>query len=464
MKVVFVYPDFSIGAKGKFYHGIASVSAVLKQKGHETSLIHLKRPTRSHVLTESLKKEAPELIAFSSTTNMFSHVAKHASLLKNHFEVPIICGGIHPTLDPQEALLSPGIDMVCVGEGEEALVELCENLSEGRGIQGVRNIWTREGESFLNSGMRPLIEDLDSLPFPDREIFDYGELEDARLGRVTFMASRGCPYECSYCGNHQLKRLYKGKYVRFRSVDSVVEEARLVLSKQSCKYAVFHDDIFTLNMKWLDEFRVKWKSKVALPFSCNSRVNLLNEDVIRLLKEAGCFEVSMGIESGDEDLRQEVLNRKMSDEDIVRAFELCQRHGIRTISYNMVGLPFENMARVLKTVKLNARLRPDNIQVSIFYPYPHTKLYELSKKSGFLTGKTLNSYFEETILEQPTISREQVGFAFKYFGVLVRLYGSLSQLPSALSALSCKLLDLAVSWRLTSRLLIRSEAKLGGKG
>lgn len=459
MKIVFVYPDFSIGARGKFYHGIASISSVLKQRGYETSLIHLIRPIRSAVLVERMAKESPDLIAFSATTNMFDYMRRYAPDLKNHFEVPTICGGIHATLEPEDVIFSEGIDMVCVGEGEEALAEVCRLLEEGKDTREVRNIWAKSEDSVFRNGMRPLIKDLDSLPLPDREIFKYEELEDARMKRVTFMASRGCPYECSYCSNHQLKRLYKGRYVRFRSVDSVVEEAKEVLVKQPAEYAVFHDDIFTLNMKWLDEFRVKWKNKIGLAFSCNSRVNLLNEDVVRLLKEAGCFEVSMGVESGDEELRQEVLNRKMSDEEIIRAFELCQKHGIKTVSYNMVGLPSEDMAKILKTVKLNAVIKPDNLQVSIFYPYPHTKLYELSKRQGFLTDKKLNSYFEETILEQPSISKEQVAFAFRYFGGLVKIYSFLFSLPKLLSAASCKLLDLVVSWRVTARLFYKSAEK-----
>ncbi len=455
MKLVFIYPDFSIGAKGKFYHGIASISSVLNKEGYTTSLIHLVKSSSTEEVVERLKRETPQLIAFSATTNMFPYVKKYARAIKDHLDVPILCGGIHATLEPESFLDVPEVDFICVGEGEEAIVEFCHRLSDGKDVTSVRNICFKKDSKLICNGLRPLIEDLDSLPFVDRQIFDYADLEDARLGRVVFMASRGCPYDCSFCSNHQLKKVYKGKYVRFRSVSSVVEEAQQVLSQQPAQYAIFHDDIFTLNKKWLDEFRVEWKKKINLPFSCNSRVNLLDEDVARMLKDSGCFEVSMGIESGNPVLRKEVLNRKMSNQDIRKAFSLCHKYRIRTVSYNMVGLPFEDMSSVLETVRLNAEVKPDNLQVSIFYPYPKTRLFELSKEQGFLTDKTSNSYFEETTLKQPTITDEQVGFVFQYFGALVRIYHLLFTLPPALSRLSCAIFKRIVSWRLTAKLLYK---------
>jgi len=434
MRVVFVYPDLSIGSRGKFYHGIAHISAMLKKHGHETSLIHLVSPLSESDYINLISSKSPELIAFSSTTNMFSYVRRYARITRaNYPDIPIICGGIHPTLDPEDAIACEDIDMVCLGEGEEAMVELCDKIGRGEEIDQIQNIWIKMAGKVCKNPLRPVVENLDALPFADRDLFDYESLEDARLKRVVFMASRGCPYKCTFCSNHELKRIYPGRYVRFRSIDNVIAEAEEVVGRYRPEYAVFHDDILTLKKKWLAEFAQKWKKKIGLPFSCNSRVNLLDRETVMLLKEAGCFEVSMGIESGNPLIREQVLNRKMSNQEVINAFDLCHRYGIRTVSYNMVGLPFEDMRKILDTVKLNAEIKPTNLQVSIFYPFPHTKLYDVCVKNGFLSNRSVNSLFEDTVLEQPSITRRQIHFFFKNFARLVRLYSIFAYLPGFFS-------------------------------
>ncbi|HAW60644.1 MAG TPA: hypothetical protein DCW86_04165 [Actinobacteria bacterium] len=454
MRVVFVYPDFGIGSKGKFYNGIAYISAVLKEHGHAVSLIHLTEAIQEGELTHLVLKSSPDLVALSSTTNMFPHVERYARAIKKGLDTPIICGGVHATLDPQSVLECEAIDMACVGEGEEAMAELCERLEKGQEINDVRNIWLRMDGGIARNPLRPLVENLDSLPFPDRDIFDYERLEDARLGRVAFMASRGCPYNCSFCSNHELKKIYPGRYVRFRSVENVIAEAKKVIKEYSPRYAVFHDDILTLNKKWLRTFTAKWAKEVDLPFSCNSRVNLLDEEVVGALKEAGCFEISMGLESGNDFVRGQVLNRKMSNEEIKNAFALCRQYGIKTVSYNMVGLPFESMTKMLDTVKLNAMVKSDNLQVSIFYPFPRTRLYDVCKEKGFLTDRRINSYFEDTVLEQPTLDKNQVRFAFQYFDVLVKIYSICYSLPRFLVKICEKVLDGIFSSRSLATIII----------
>lgn len=461
MRVVFVYPDFGTGSRGKFYHGIAYISAILKEHGHAVSLIHLTEAIPEGELAHLVLKSSSGLVAFSSTTNMFPHVERYARAIKRELDTPIICGGVHATLDPEGVLGSEDIDMVCVGEGEEAMAELCDRLEKGQEINDVRNIWLKMDGGIARNPLRPLVENLDSLPFPDRSIFDYERLEDARLRRVVFMASRGCPYNCSFCSNHELRKIYPGKYVRFRSVESIIAEAKEVVKEHSPRYAVFHDDILTLNKKWLRLFATSWAEEVGLPFSCNSRVNLLDEEVVGALKEAGCFEISMGLESGNDFVRGQVLNRKMSNEEIKNAFALCRQYGIKTVSYNMVGLPFESMVEIMDTVKLNAMVKPDNLQVSIFYPFPRTRLYDVCKENGFLTDRRINSYFEDTVLEQPTIDKSQVRFAFQYFDVLVKMYSICYSLPKFLVKICEKVLDVVFSRKSVATLFGRCAPRKG---
>ncbi|MBI4744261.1 MAG: B12-binding domain-containing radical SAM protein [Actinobacteria bacterium] len=441
MKVALVYPDFSIGSKGKFYHGIAHISAALKKSGHKTFLIHLINEMSESNFVQIINQEKPDLIAFSSTTNMFSYVEKYAGYVKKNFDLPVLCGGIHPTLDPDGSINSEVIDMICIGEGEEAIVELCDRIEKNKDFTDIKNLWVKKDNEIHKNHLRPLKENLDELPFADRDIFDYKNLEDAKLKRTVFMASRGCPYECSFCSNHQLKKIYSGKYVRFRSVNNVLEEVKKIIEIEKPEYVVFHDDILTLNKKWLNEFTARWKEEINLPFSCNSRVDLLDEVSVKMLKEANCFEISMGLESGNDYIREKVLNRRMKREDIINAFRLCQKYGINTVSYNMIGLPFEDMSMILDTIKLNALINPTNLQVSIFYPFPHTRLFDECENNKFLTGKNLNSYFEDTIINQPSITHDQVNFAFWYVRRMLKIYSFNYKLPKIISGITEKILD-----------------------
>jgi anaerobic magnesium-protoporphyrin IX monomethyl ester cyclase len=433
MKVTFVYPDLSLKSQGKFYHGPAFLSAVLKQADHRTSLIHITKPITDEKFLSLISQEKPDLIAFSTTTNMFKAARRYAKLAKNNTEVPIIFGGIHPTIVPEEVISCPEIDMVCVGEGEYALLELCNKMSESKEICSIHNIWVKEDGKIHRNPLRPVIQDLDELPFPDRNIYDYASLEDAKLNRAVFMASRGCPYNCSYCCNHKLKEINSGQYVRFRSVDNIIQEIQLVTREHPVKSVTFHDDILTLKKEWLREFSQEYRQKINLPFICNSRANLLDREIVSLLKSAGCHGINMGIESGNDYIRQKVLNRNITKQQIVRAFGLCKEYNIPVASYNMVGLPFEDLEKIIDTIKLNAQIRPGSMQVSIFFPYPGTKIYEACLKNNFMSDIEVNSYFERTILLQPSISGKKVEFAFRSFKFMVWLYFYLDKLPKGIA-------------------------------
>jgi len=181
MKVTFVYPDLSLASRGKFYHGVAFLSAVLREAGHQTSLIHISKPLVDEEFISTVSSESPDLIAFSTTTNMFRTARRYARLVKKNFQLPIICGGIHPTIVPEEVINCPEIDMVCLGEGEFALLELCNKMNGNEEIYSIQNIWVKEYGKIHRNPVRPLIQDLDELPFPDRTIYDYASLEDAKL-------------------------------------------------------------------------------------------------------------------------------------------------------------------------------------------------------------------------------------------------------------------------------------------
>jgi len=474
LKVTFLYPDFfqydeeRYLPEGRIYLGIAYLSAYLKKEGHRTSLIHLVRPVEREELIQRVREEAPDVIAVSSTTHMFPHVRKWVKWIKEEEDIFTICGGAHPTLDPQSALEEAPLDAVCLGEGEEALAELCAFLEEGRDPSSVASLWVRVGGSIKRNAVRPLIEDLDTLPMPDRSIFDPNLFCEQQHERGTLMASRGCPYSCAYCSNHAQRSIYpnRSKYVRFRSVDNVMKEIRSIIDGDAegrLRYIRFDDDILTLDPEWFKELAGRYREQVALPFICNSRVNLLDEPTVRLFAEAGCSVICMGIESGNERIRKEVLRRHMSDEEIVKTFQLCRHYGIKTVSTNMTSLPEEDLTALLDTIKINARSRPHCMQVSTYHPYPNTRLYSYCEERGYLTGRHVDTIFDgRSALDSPHFEEPAYAFAKSKFYPLAELYSRAYEAGAA-GKLAARALDMLLSgdklpWGLRRRLLDRLTA------
>lgn len=452
MKLTFIFVEITPYRLPHYTYSIGALSAALKEAGHNTTLLHLVKPAKEEEIVRSISEEHPDIIGFTMTTNVFRHVKQIAVWLKKHFDLPIICGGVHPTLVPERVVSEEAIDMVCVGEGDKALVDLCNKMAAGEDITSIPNIWAKKDGELFRNPPRPLVENLDSLPFQDRQLFDYENLAESKNGVARVMASRGCPFNCTYCCNHQIKEVYenKGKYTRFRSVSNVLAEIeQLVKTYPFIEFLVFNDDILPVKIDWLSQFAEEYPKRIGLPFRCNCRPDLISEEVAHILHKAGCAKINLGVESGNEHIRNKVLNRKVTQSQIIDTFALCKKEEITTHAYNMVGLPFESPGSILDTIKLNAQIQPDIIARSIFYPYPKTKLYEICRKNEFLTQRELDTFVEGTILSQPTISGAQVNFAYQFFPVFVRSYKLCRKLPSPLSLLGERMLD----WFFTSKII-----------
>ena len=427
MRILFVYSDISgterYGAK-KFYSGLGSLSAVLKAAGHETSLVYLESEVSREEFLARIREAAPDLVAFSATTHQYPYIERYAGYLKEaRPELVLVCGGTHATLVPQEVAASPSFDVVCVGEGEYPLRDLVERSEGRRDYLDVPNLWVRRGGEVVRNLLRPLIANLDELPYADRELFGYDEMLAANDGWVDTMSGRGCPYSCSYCCNPALRACFKGlgKYVRLRSVGHVMGELRALKARYPVKTVNFQDDVFTLDREWTLEFCRAFGAEFDYPFWINARVErILDEEMVRALAEAGCAGVRIGIENGNEDLRATVLKRKMSNEEIIAAFELLRRYRLKVYTCNMIGIPGETPQSIRETIELNRKLKPDEFQFSVFYPYPMTELHDTCVAQGLIKpGAKLSGYYsKESVLSLPTLSPEELAKGYERFEAL----------------------------------------------
>lgn len=399
---------------------IASISAFLKTKGHavryeecviQDACLSEEHFSKIHTVVAEFK---PDIIGFSGYELSFEWIKEIADDLKHNYpRVPIIVGGYYATLAPADVLSHPSIDYVCIGEGEYAMAELLDILQQGAVPHGVKNIWYKENNEIRRNSLRDLITPLDVLPFPDRDILISVE---KKHGRLEIMASRGCPFDCANCANHALKQIYRGKgaYLRHRSVEHVLREIEAELAKDDYTNIQFHDDMFTANQTWLKEFCEKYKMRVKVPFICNIRPEACSVKTLAMLKDAGCAQVAIGVEAGDEKVRRKVLGRDMRDEVIIAAFKNARMVGIKTYSFNMVGLPDETMSSLWKTICLNFRLAPDAIQTSVYYPFKGTVLGDACYRNGWVDAarkKKIKLYANDSILNLPSVPRWAIKYA-----------------------------------------------------
>ena len=426
MKILFVHSsDFGY----YIFLGISDLSAYLKQEGHETLLYDTTNKDITSIRTEVhevINEYKPDLIAMSCTSMDYSKAIRIAKYIKSTYDIKIIFVGVHPTVDPHGTISNECVDMVCVGEGEFAVAELLIALENEEDCSNISNIWTKKEGVIKSNPVRPLIQNLDELPFSDRELFDKQHVivKNRDIHVIPVSAGRGCPYECPYCINYYLKELYsgKGKMVRIKSVNRLIDEIKHIVKSYTIpedSQIAFMDEIFTLNKTWLREFCDVYRREIELPFTCVTRIDSINYETAKMLKDAGCKTVFMSIESGNHNLRVNVLNRNHTDTEIINAFKIAKGAGLHTISLNMIGIPYETKYTMQDTINLNKRAKPDETGVSIFQPFQGTAFRDLCIKEGFYDGAEISGISKKG-LNLPNISTYTLERTHALFSLYVR--------------------------------------------
>lgn len=422
MKVLFVYPNIVESPKD-ISTGLGILISLAKQKKHQVSLIDTTFGMSDKEILAQAKKFKPDLILFTTATNDFEYACHIASLFKKKLNAKIVAGGFHPTIAPEETINKDCFDIICVGEGELAFLELLDKLEKNKSIDKIKNLWIKKNGKVIKNDMRKLVQNLDDLPFPAREEFNYSRYLKWNHGTATFLSTRGCPFNCTYCINHFLikKCSGKGKYVRFRTIDNLFKEIKEVISNYDVKNVEFYDDTFTLDNERIKEFCLRYPQEIGLPFNINARVNAVKPEIYKMLQKAGCVRVSIGIESGDENIRNKILKRNMTDEQIISNFKAARDAGLQTYAFNMVGIPYETKKSINKTIQLNKKCKPDYVGVSIFNAFKGTEIYTLCEKKGWLKKSYAKSYFRESNIHHPNFSLAELRRIRNSFGFHVFL-------------------------------------------
>lgn len=418
MKVLFIYHNIGTKNIRHYPYGIGTLSACLKERGHETDLLYIQDTISEDALLSYVGSYDPDLIGFSTVTLQWEYTRRYARMIKKKFQAPIICGGPHPTFMPGDVMAEPAVNMVCIGEGEYALLELLERMANGGDLSTIPNIWVKndEGRVFKNE-IGPLVADLDSLPFPDRDVIPYDSLLSESRTEPVFITSRGCPYNCRFCSNSAIKKLYRGKgrYERQRSPENVIREISELRSRYEFNSMNFYDEAFGFNRKWLTSFLDMYTAEFAYPFACFIRAETMDRERFRQMKKAGLSLIYLGVESGNDRIRREVMGRKVSNERIIQTCRDAQAEGIQVWTFNIVGVPGETVETIEDTMELNRIINPTFVSVSLYQPFPFTAIYDDCVEQGLIKNSYSTSLYDNSILELPTIARPDLEKKFHEF-------------------------------------------------
>lgn len=392
MKTVVINPNSSF-AKGinkatiEPPIGIAYLASYLKKKGRECSLIDANILQLSE--QEILEKIGNDTGIIGISFNVVSAISAFRLVKYLKSELPsaiFIAGGPHSTCIPEICISEFGFDAVCIGEGEETFLDIVENINNKRSnpFEGVRGVYYREGNKVIKNPTRKLIENLDMIPFADLGLLPdlslYRSLARAKPCGI-ILASRGCPYQCTYCN----KNIFHARY-RLRSVGNVINEIEHQIQKFGIRQIDFLDDNLTVNVNYannlFDEI-IRRNFNLFINLQNGVRADLINEDLVRKMKKAGVFKVSIGVESGDVSI-QKIIKKDLKLDKVLETTRLFKKYGIKVYGNFMLGLPEDNKRTMQSTIDFAIKMNPDVANFMITIPLPGTELYESVKKNGVI--------------------------------------------------------------------------------
>ena len=408
MRVLLVYPNVETRNGPHYPHGLGSLAGVLAEAGHEPVIRLFEHPPQRQSWLAELESIQPDLVACSFGSHQWPF-ARDLMAWSRQAGWPILAGGVHATFAPREVLAEGVCDWVCIGEGEGAILD----LAQGRDPRTIANLIAPD---FANPP-RPLIGNLNRLPLYDRRHFPMEKVGRVNAFEMTALVGRGCPFPCTYCCNAAWQGLYHGQtWVRLRACENLFSELQLLAAKYKVDSFYFEDDIFTLDRSFFENFLREYPRQFNVPFRAYLRIGMVDRDDLRRLKDAGLTMANVGVEHGDERMRREVLDRRMTDAQIEQFFTWCRELNIRTHAFHIVGIPEETPETLRATVDLCRKTMPDEVQISLFEPYPGTALFARCVREKLIRGIRRSTYFEaQPALNLPNFPHAELARAYQAF-------------------------------------------------
>ena len=455
-RVLLIYPNFQM-VHMLLPAGISILSSVLKQSGFEVKVFDTTLYKPPHKSLDDVRLEMLQLKRFSlqersvfyKSSDMLEDFKQlldeyqpnlvGASLLQDTLPialplmhethargVPVIAGGILASFAPEDLIKEEAIDIVCQGEGENAIVELCRRMSAGRSYDDVPNLWIKKpGGSVVKNKLGPTAN-VDALPYSDYEVFEparfYRSMQGDVLRILPVEMHRGCPYQCAFCEDPMLNVLYKTvnqRYHRAKSPRRLIDEIKYLVEKHQAEFIYFNaETFFAMPDQDFVEMAELYSKEIHLPFWMQTRPETITRKRIDLLKQMNVSQINVGIEHGNEEFRRKVLKRAMKNELIINGLTLLHEEGISTTVNNIMGFPDETRELIFDTIELNRHVQSATINAFLFNPYKGTDLYKVCKEKGYLPDqndeKVVDAALSEdfpyfkTILNLPTISKKEL--------------------------------------------------------
>ena len=394
---------------------IAYAAANLKKNGFDVKLVDaIAEEMDIDSFVKDVVKFKPELVILETSTPSIMNDSKIAAKIKKSIKgVKVVFGGPHASALPVRTLKESVADGVCIREYDITVVEVAKAVSKKKGFKEIKGVAFRLGKDVIVNEPRELIEDLASLPRPMLDQLPVGKYKDTLLSEpfMFFITTRGCPYKCIYC--NWPKTMF-GNKARYRDPIDVVDEVEEVIKKYDLKTYKFFDDTFTIKRDHVKAIcRELIKRGINTPWICNARADKLDEEMLRLMKESGCYLMKVGVESGN----QEILDwtKKGTTLDVMRKFfKLTRKVGIQTFASFMIGYPQESDESIKQTIDFAKELGPDMAQFVILQPLPGTPLWDELEKSGMIPKEIdwskyiTNEGYVDLVFEHPLYSRDEL--------------------------------------------------------
>lgn len=399
-----------------------SLGAIAKQNGFTVAILDLGIEARPfEILEKTLKELKPRFVGMTATTPLFFEAVEISKISRKILgqEVVNICGGPHPTALPEESLIGSEIDIAIVGEGEQTLLELLQGVPKS----SIKGIFYKEADKIISTGPRQFIDDLDSLPFPDISLYDLSKYHCSGLVSrgspvLHLETSRGCPSNCSFCNKSIFRRQF-----RMKSAQRVVEEMKYFI-KNGAKELRIIDDQFATNLHRAKEIcRLIIKEKINIPWNLANgvRVDCVDQEFLDLAKKAGCYQVGIGFESGDQNSLNSI-DKGINLEQSARCMAMVRKSGLESVGFFMLGLPTDTEESLKKTINFAVRMMPTFAKTTITIPFPGTRLFEQYEQAGRIKTRDWSRYNIHKVAdvyEHPNLSQETLR---KYYSLFYRSF------------------------------------------